>query len=129
MPQNSYMGWKFPIDVDTATGRIQTIAQEEATAQAVHLILKTNYGERLMRWHFGSNMEEFMFQNLDLSLITTIKRRIVEALHLWEEHITDISVQITPKFGDQVGLHIHVSYQTDFSDLTYELDLDDPLVP
>ncbi|MCD6482266.1 MAG: GPW/gp25 family protein, partial [Candidatus Izimaplasma sp.] len=53
-------GWKFPIEVDSTTGRIKTVSYEDDIKESIFIILGTGKGERIMRPDFGSNINKYI---------------------------------------------------------------------
>lgn len=100
-------GWKFPIQVDEATGRIMTSRYEEDIQEAIRIIVMTGKGERVMRPDFGCGLREYLFQGLDYETVTQMRGEIEEALTGWEPRITDVEVDVIPDDGKML---IHVSY-------------------
>lgn len=103
-------GWKFPVSVDEATGRIKTSSYEEDIAEAIKIILLTQKGERVMQPDFGCGIHEYIFDQTDYSTITAVENEITESLILWEPRITDIDVHVD-SYDDQKGtLNINIGY-------------------
>ncbi|HML35996.1 MAG TPA: GPW/gp25 family protein [Bacillota bacterium] len=100
-------GWKFPIQVDEATGRIMTSRYEEDIQEAIRIIVMTGKGERVMRPDFGCGLREYLFQGLDYETVTQMRGEIEEALTGWEPRIADVEVDVIPDDGKML---IHVSY-------------------
>ena len=46
-------GWSFPVGTDSS-GKIKLVSGNEDIEQAIHIILETSPGERVMRPLFGS---------------------------------------------------------------------------
>ena len=108
-------GWKFPVDVDEATGKIMTIEDNDNVKQSVKLILQTQKGERKMRSNFGTNINSFMFQNIDLTLVNMMSEEISRSIDLWEEHIAGLSVNVGQSTEDMSTLVTEVDFITDIS--------------
>ena len=82
-------GWKFPPQVDYATGRMKTVSQEEDIAEAVMLILSTSRGERVMRPDFGSGINKFIFAEMNYTTVREMEREIVNAVTAWEPRVIE----------------------------------------
>ena len=52
-------GWAFPVRVD-ARGRISLARQERDVEEAIHMILLTPKGQRVMRPDFGCRIHELI---------------------------------------------------------------------
>ncbi len=101
------VGWKFPVKVDEATGRIKTSQYEEDIQEAIRIIIMTRKGERLMRPEFGCGLQEYLFQGMDYDTTTQMCKEIQRALINWEPRITDVDIDVKTDDGKML---IHVSY-------------------
>ncbi|MGG1550368.1 MULTISPECIES: GPW/gp25 family protein [Paenibacillus] len=103
-------GWKFPIQVDPATGRIRMSEYEEDIAEAIRVILGTTQGERVMRPTFGCGVQEFIFGTTDDTTLHLLKTNIEEAIRNWEPRVEEVEVRCVPEADDPARLKIHISY-------------------
>lgn len=87
-------GWKFPPQVDYATGRMKTVSQEEDIAEAVMLILSTSRGERVMRPDFGSGINKFIFAEMNYTTVREMEREIVNAVTVWEPRVIEPEAEV-----------------------------------
>lgn len=108
-------GWKFPVDVDKATGKIMTIEDNENVKQSIKLILQTQKGERKMRSNFGTNINSFMFQNIDITLVNMMSDEISRSINLWEDHIAALSVNVSQSPDNMSALITDIEFITDLS--------------
>ena len=103
-------GWKFPVEVDPATGRIKSSDTEKDIEEAVKIIIMTAKGERVMRPDFGTGLNSYMFGDNDFSALSQIEYEVTDALVSWEPRITDIDVAVSA--DDESGnLYINISYR------------------
>lgn len=114
-------GWKFPVGVDPATGRVLSASSEEDIQEAVRMILLTGKGERMMRPEFGCNLRGFAFDHMDYTTQTQMEREAQEALIRWEPRITDVQVRMEQDPGEDGRLLIHVSYVVRATNNPYNL--------
>lgn len=114
-------GWKFPVGVDPATGRVRSVSSEEDIQEAVRMILLTGKGERMMQPEFGCNLRSFVFDRMDYTTQTRMEREAQEALVRWEPRITDIQVRMEQDPGEDGRLLIHVSYVVRATNNPYNL--------
>lgn len=110
MPSIVGRGWAFPIHLDNQ-GRIALASDEAEIHQAIHLILSTAPGERVMRPDFGCRIHELIFAPNDLTTAATAERYIKEALGRWEPRITVTRVKATPSEMQMGVLMIQVNYK------------------
>lgn len=103
-------GFSFPIESDTATGRLKETAEEEDIRQAIYIILSTKKGERVMRPEFGCDIYNFMFGTVDYTSCRLMEQSVREALIRWEPRIRDIEVAVIPSEEDEGVLLVQITY-------------------
>jgi uncharacterized protein len=103
-------GWKFPIQVDPATGRIRMSEYEEDIAEAIRVILGTTQGERVMRPSFGCGVQEFVFGLTDDTTLHLLGNNIKEAIRNWEPRVHEVDVEAVPDREDPGKVMIRISY-------------------
>jgi phage baseplate assembly protein W len=103
-------GWKFPVQVDPATGRIQMSEYEEDIAEAIRIILGTSKGERVMRPTFGCDMREFVFGTTDDTTLRMLEGSIIEAIRIWEPRVEEVEAKAIPDRADPGMVRIHIQY-------------------
>lgn len=113
-------GWKFPIAVDEATGRISISQYEEDIKEAIKIIIMTNKGERVMRPEFGCNIHKYIFGGMDYTTIMQMESEVREALINWEPRITDIEVSVEMTENQDNPL-INISYVVRATNNPYNL--------
>jgi len=103
------IGWNFPV---AQTGGQTEMAQyEEDVRQAVLIVLLTNPGERMMRPTFGAGLNDFLFEPINPTTMSTIEQRVEDALIDWEPRIDVISVSVTPDASSKATLRIDIVYR------------------
>ncbi len=107
-------GWKFPVEVDSTTGRIMMSEYEEDIAEAVKVIIWTGKGERVMRSDFGCGINRFVFDTTDNTNLHLMESSIREALRDWEPRIHEIEVEaaVDPKSSGRVNIHVQYRVRT-----------------
>ncbi|MEJ8546914.1 GPW/gp25 family protein [Brevibacillus borstelensis] len=114
-------GWKFPVQVDRATGRIRLSDVEADIAEAIRLILSTSKGERVMRPKFGCNLKEYMFAGTDGTSLSLLKSDIAEAIAIWEPRVRDVQVDASVDRSDPSKLNVSIRYTTRATNQSYSL--------
>lgn len=114
-------GWKFPVGVDPATGRVREVSAEDDIREAVRLILLTGKGERMMQPEFGCNMREYAFGHMDYTTKTQLEQEVAQALVRWEPRITGVEVEAEYADGKDACLLITVSYVVRSTNNPYNL--------
>lgn len=103
-------GFKFPIEVDGATGRFVMSSYEEDIRESIFIILNTRPGERPMRPEFGCRIYDYLFEAMNYTVISAMNEAVYEALLVWEPRIEDIEVDIdTERLEDGIA-DIKISY-------------------
>ncbi len=103
-------GWKFPVGIDGATGRIRMSSNEDSIRESVRIIIGTRKGELPMHPDFGCGIQEYAFETADYTTLYSMKTEIERALTRWEPRIRDIEAQVSDEQIDQGILTIHLSY-------------------
>jgi phage baseplate assembly protein W len=113
------MGWSFPVQPD-ATGDVALSAYEEDIREAIQIILGTNSNERVMRPDFGAGLNALVFEPLNPTTIALTKKRVNDALTIWEPRIDNITIQVTPDPGRSLLL-IDIDYRVRVTNTFYNL--------
>lgn len=106
-------GWKFPVQVNKITGKIETIEDNENIKQSVRIILGTQKYERKIVPTFGTDLRSYMFEIVDPTFIATLKSAITSSLKMWEKHIEDLAVSIKASSGAVSIVEANIDYITD----------------
>ena len=93
-------GWSFPPHFDKKTGALVTTADIVDINKSLHILLSTKLGERIMIPDYGCNLEELLFQPLDITLKTYIKDLVTTAI-LYHEQRIDVT-KITLDNGNEL---------------------------
>lgn len=104
------IGWKFPVQVDAARGKIMMSEEEQDIRESIRIILATAKGERVMRPDFGCGIHDFVFAVMNTSTFSLVGNTVREALTRWEPRIEITGVDTV---ADQAGngkLLINISY-------------------
>ena len=102
-------GWNFPLRVDLL-GNIVLTAGETEIEQAIFIILKTPLGQRVLRPHFGSRLNELVFAPNTTQTHARVKRYVEDALAMWEPRIRVDQVRTWPDKDDPSLLIIQIDY-------------------
>lgn len=115
------VGFQFPVQVDQATGRMKTSSYEQDIIEAIHIILMTRKGERVMRPDFGCGIHDFAFGTTDYTELSRMGRSVREALILWEPRIKDIQAEIEIDKENSGRLLISIGYVVRSTNNPYNL--------
>lgn len=103
-------GWKFPVEIDRATGRIKMSSDEDSIRESIRVIIGTRQGELPMHPEFGCRIQDYAFESTDYTTLYSMKTEVEHALIRWEPRITDIQAKVSDERIDEGVLLIHVSY-------------------
>lgn len=84
-------GWSFPPTFDNIAKAVMMVRDEEDIQQSLAILLSTKLGERIMQPDFGCNLSDFVFGEMDSSLLGEIEEEITNALIQQEPRI-DVDV-------------------------------------
>jgi len=101
-------GWSFPPHFDNNTQTVTTTTGEVDINKSLEILLSTRLGERIMVPDYGCNLEELLFQPLDLTLRTFIKDLIETAILYHEPRINveKIILDNTNELGGEILITI-----------------------
>lgn len=114
-------GWKFPVEIDGATGRIKMSSNEESIRESIRIIIGTRQGELPMHPEFGCRLQDYAFESINYTTLYSIKTEVEHALIRWEPRITDISAEVSDDQIDKGLLSIQVSYVVRATNNQYNL--------
>lgn len=104
------VGWAFPVGVD-ARGRIALARQERDIEEAIHIILLTPKGQRVMRPEFGCQIHDLIFAPNDATTFGLAAYYVEEALAMWEPRIRVSEVNARPDPENLGRLLIDITYE------------------
>ncbi len=114
------VGFRFPIQVDEMTGRMKTASYEEDIVEAIHIILMTRKGERIMHPEFGCGIHEYQFSEMEYTTLKLMEGEVKQALMMWEPRIIDVEAVV--EAGKEAGcLLIRIAYVVRTTNNPYNL--------
>jgi phage baseplate assembly protein W len=114
-------GWKFPVEIDSMTGRIKMSDNTEDIQESIRLILLTRKGERVMNPEFGCGVHDFLFSQMETTRIGMLEKEIFTALALWEPRIRNIQVSVSPDAQEADKYLIQIHYTVIATNQTFDL--------
>ena len=103
------MGWKYPVYLD-GKGTIKMSEYEDDIKEAIHIILGTAQGERVMRPDFGCGIHDLIFAPINTNTIGMVESSIREALTRWEPRIELLDIEVSREKADVGQLVIRINY-------------------
>jgi len=104
------LGWRFPIGVDSKTGKIKTNDLKCDIKLSIIIILKTMLGERRIHTDYGSNLIRFMFEPVSYDLIKNIRDEVLRAVTRWEPRIFSVDVDVLNDINNENRIVININY-------------------
>lgn len=88
-------GWAFPPAFNKPAGGVQLCEGVEDIKESLQILLSTRVGERVMLPSFGCNLDDLVFENVDISMKTYLADLIETAIIEFEPRIDLDGVQIS----------------------------------
>ncbi len=114
-------GFRFPIQVDDITGKMQTSSYEDDIKEAIYIILMTRKGERVMKPEFGCGVHDYAFATMDYTTLSLMEREVKDALTIWEPRIRDLEVNIVEDDKREGCVLIDINYVVRSTNNPYNL--------
>ncbi len=94
---NSFLGtgWSFPPSFERETGTVQMVSAEDDIRQSLNILLSTSLGERAMQPKYGCNLNDYLFEPLNSSVIGYIKDLVEHAILYYEPRIIADKIEVT----------------------------------
>jgi len=95
---NSFLGrgWKFPVTFVDSSFTVELVEDEQDIAESIQIILNTTLGERIMHPDFGANLEDLLFEKIDITTLTMITNRIKRAFLYHESRVRINDIDLSP---------------------------------
>src|SRR5689334_24329441 len=101
-------GWKFPVRIDTTTGRVAMSEMEQDIKESIWILLSTAPGERLMRPEFGCGIHELVFSSMSTVTLGLFESRVREAINRYEARVDILKLDVFTKEPDRGKLEINL---------------------
>lgn len=105
------IGWDFPPEFSKDLSEVIMISEEEDIKSSLEILLTTRLGERVMLPNYGCNLQEFLFEKLDRTLITYAKDLIETAILYHEPRIDVIHIDVSETDPLEGMLIIKIEYR------------------
>jgi uncharacterized protein len=96
---NSFLGtgWAFPPAFNRDTRTVDLVSDEEDIRQSLNILLSTSLGERVMQPRYGCNLNDYLFEPLNSSVVGYIKDLVEHAILFYEPRILAEKIEVTPQ--------------------------------
>lgn len=103
-------GWSFPPEFNKEAGTVTMLEDEADIVSSLHILLSTRLGERVMLPGYGCNLDDLLFNSLDLTVKTYVTDLVKTAILYHEPRIDAGRITIEPADELQGVLLIHIEY-------------------
>ncbi len=109
--KNTFLGrgWAFPVTFLRESNQVSLVENEEDIRQSLIILLNTTIGERVLRPEYGANMEDLLFEALNVTTATMITNRIKRAILFHEPRVKVEEVDMKPDFQEG-RIEVLISY-------------------
>jgi len=88
-------GWAFPPEFDRNSQSVEMVSAEEDINQSLNILLSTSLGERVMQSTYGCNLQDYVFEPLNSSVIGYIKDLVTNSILYYEPRIVAEKIEVT----------------------------------
>jgi len=114
-------GWSFPPVFYANGAQVAMVSGEEDIRQSLGLLLSTTMGERVLQSAYGSDLQRFMFEEIDQSLVNGLEHMIYNSLLQNEPRIQVESVTVDDSMANEGCVRITVDYTVRTTNNRYNL--------
>lgn len=100
--KNTFLGrgWAFPVTFLREASQVNLVENQEDIRQSLIILLNTTIGERVLRPDYGANMEDLLFEALNVTTATMITNRIKRAILFHEPRVKVEEIDMKPDFQE-----------------------------
>ena len=100
--KNTFLGrgWGFPVEFNQNSKQVLLAENEEDIRQSLIILLNTTIGERVLRPEYGCNLEDLLFEALNVTTATMITNRIKRAILFHEPRIKTDDIDLRPDYQE-----------------------------
>ncbi len=104
-------GWGFPPEFNRAANGVGMLENEQDIESSLDILLSTRLGERIMRPDYGCNLDEMVFEAMNLTMRTYLKDLVEHAILYHEPRIELEKLEIDTRRETEGILLIHIGYR------------------
>lgn len=102
-------GWSFPVRFSDGSYTVELSEEEKDIRESLIILLKTSLGERVMRPDYGANMEDMLFETINVTTATIITNRLKRAILFHEPRVKANNIDLVPDFANGM-MEVTVEY-------------------
>ncbi len=80
-------GWSFPPEFDKSAKGVAMLEEEKDIESSLEILFSTKLGERVMQPTYGCNLDDMVFESMNLTMLTYMKDIIENAILYHEPRI------------------------------------------
>jgi phage baseplate assembly protein W len=104
-------GWSFPPKFSKKTSEVLMTADEEDINKSLEILLSTTIGERFLQPLYGCNLEDYVFETMNVSTKTDIKITVKNGILMFEPRIKLLTIELLDDFVSEGRIDISVDYE------------------
>lgn len=100
--QNSILGrgWSFPVTFKKGGNTVKLSEEEKDITESLIILLTTALGERVMRPDYGANMEDMLFESINVTTASIITNRLKQAILFHEPRVNANNIDMVPDLAN-----------------------------
>jgi uncharacterized protein len=103
-------GWHFPPDFTKGGADVDMVSGVEDIHQSLQILFSTGLGERVMQEEFGCDLQHVQFEEIDQSLVNSLRKMIIDAILYHEPRIDLDELDISESEAHHGLLLISIHY-------------------
>ncbi len=103
-------GWSFPPDFSWEQKGIKMVGEEDDIRESLIILFSTQFGERIMQYEYGCNLQSLVFENFDATSITLLKSTIETAIIYHEPRIKLIKIEASDQILENGSIELDIQY-------------------
>lgn len=103
-------GWSFPPEFDPVSRSVKMLTDEKDIESSLEILLSTRLGERIMQPDYGCNLDEMVFEAMNLTMETWLKDLIENAILYFEPRIDLENIEMDKSSVNEGVLKIILYY-------------------
>ena len=96
-------GWAFPPTFSQGGAEVDMVSDVEDIHQSLQILLSTQLGERVMAENYGCNLQDYLFEEINHTLVNALSSIISNAILYHEPRINLDNIDISER-EEQPGL-------------------------
>ncbi len=114
-------GWSFPPTFNRTTSGVEMLEGEADIVASLQVLLSTIQGERVMLPQYGCNLDELLFENLDMRMKTLMADKVESAILYHEPRIELENVELDESGEVEGVVLINIVYRVKTTNSRFNL--------